>query len=318
MRSMKKMIRISIIAFAMFVAAGTAGVLGAVGAVPCAQTDTAYAADDDGYTYTITVYSGKEGYFDGDENKHTKTLIKSASYGSPCTIDMDELGLTVIDENKYYTRGVKRAGHDNDEVSHMTYRSYTFTVTKDESFTVAYGMKGGMVAYTVQYVDKSGNALLPAQTYYGMAGDKPVVSCKYVDGYIPDAINIGKTLVADKGQNVFTFTYSKNAGVGTTYVIQENANANAGNGNAANGNAANGNAPGTYTAGNNGQGPANFVNLDDNATPLANVDNEDTPTSNGGGISGFKMGIIGIVIAGILIALGLLYLILRRPNDEEE
>ena len=319
MRSMKTTIRVSVIAFVMLFAAGLFGVYGTM-SVPAA--DQAYAANDE-YTYTVTVYSGKEGYFDGNQNKHSKTLTKTAVYDEEITVDVDELGLTVIEPNKYYPRGVKRAGHDNDEVSQMTIVSYTFNVTKDEAFTVAYGMKGGMVKYTVKYVDKNGKELLSSKDYYGMAGDKPVVSCKYIEGYMPDDQNLTKTLSGNESDNVFTFTYHKAEGVAAGEEGNEdNAGDNDNNGgnNGANGGANAGN--GGNAAGN---GPAT-ANIGDNATPMANVtdlDDNDTPMAPGDedkedGISGALMGLIGIVIAGILIALGLLYLILRRRGEEEE
>lgn len=304
---MKTMIRVSVIAFAMIF---TAGFLGVYGTMSIPAADKAYA-DDEGYTYTVTIYSGKEGYFDGNKNKHSTKL--TVSNGTPITIDMDKLDLTIIDPDKYYPRGLKRAGHDNDEA----YQSYTFKVTKDEAFTVAYGMEGGMVKYTVRYVDDSGNTLISAKEYYGMPGDKPVVSCKYVEGFIPNALNITKRLTADASQNVFTFTYSRNQGVLTDEGEVVDDGQNGANGNAAAGNAnAAANAPGAYVAdnANNGNnGPANLVDLDDNEPPLASVDKD-----KDGGISGATMGLIGIVIAGILIALGLLYLILRRRGEEEE
>ena len=293
---MKTMIRVSVIAFAMIF---TAGFLGVYGTMSIPAADKAYA-DDEGYTYTVTIYSGKEGYFDGNKSKHSTKL--TVSNETPITIGMDNLDLTIIDPEKYYPRGLKRAGHDNDEA----YQSYTFTVTKDE---------GGMVKYTVRYVDESGNTLISPREYYGMPGDKPVVSCKYVDGYIPNALNITKRLRADASQNVFTFTYSKNKGIVTEedefiYNGQDGANGNAANANAA------ANAPGAYVAGNANDGnnrPANLVDLDDNEPPLASVDKD-----KDGGLSGATMGLIGIVVAGILIALGLLYLILRRRGEEEE
>lgn len=304
---MKTMIRVSVIAFAMIF---TAGFLGVYGTMSIPAADKAYA-DDEGYTYTVTIYSGKEGYFDGNKSKHSTKL--TVSNGTPITIDMDKLDLTIIDPDKYYPRGLKRAGHDNDEA----YQSYTFKVTKDESFSVAYGMKGGMVKYTVRYVDNSGNTLISAKEYYGMPGDKPVVSCKYVDGYIPNALNITKRLTSEASKNVFTFTYSKNKGIVTEEDVVIYNGQDGTNGNAAAGNAnAAANAPGAYVAGNanNGNnGPANLVDLDDNEPPLASVDKD-----KDGGLSGATMGLIGIVVAGILIALGLLYLILRRRGDEEE
>ena len=324
MRKMKNLFRITMIAFAMLFAVGTAGLAGAAGlwsgdsedgiaaGAAKAAAETAYAAEE-GYTYTVCIYSGKEGYFGNDENNHVirvKGLKPEQSY----TIDLSELDLHIIDNDKYYARGVKLSGHDNDEVSQMTYQSYTFTVTKDESFSVAYGMKGGMVKYTVNYVDEDGGEVLPSQEYYGMAGDKPVVSYKYAEGYTPDVLNITKTLVSDESQNVFTFTYSE-AG---TNEEEEGNGTNADNGAGANNANANANANVNANAANipDANTPTALVDLDNNETPLTNIDNQDTPKD--GGFSGATAALIGIIAAGVLIALGLLYALVFRKRGEEE
>ena len=88
----------------------------------------------------------------------------------------------------------------------------TFTADEDTSFEVAYGLAGGMVKYKIQYVDKSGEELRDPDTYYGMAGDKPVVSYKYVNNYRPKAYHVTKTLSKNEDENVFTFTYDSISG----------------------------------------------------------------------------------------------------------
>ena len=72
MRNMKTMIRVSVIAFAMIF---TAGFLGVYGTMSIPAADKAYAAND-GYTYTVTVYSGKEGYFNLPERRGDALLAK--------------------------------------------------------------------------------------------------------------------------------------------------------------------------------------------------------------------------------------------------
>ena len=323
MKKIKTLIRISLIAVAMVFAAGTAQIIGAAGAwnndTTFAGADEAFAASD--YTYTVSIYSGKEGYFDGDENKHV-IRAKNLKYGQEYTVDLADLDLTVIDPDKYYVRGAKRSGHDNDEVSQLNYQSYTFTVTKDESFSIAYGMAGGMVQYTVNYVDENGQALLASQNYYGMAGDKPVVSYKYVEGYQADDYNLTKTLSDNEAENVFTFTYHKNGAAVVTTEEEENGGEDEGDNGNANGNnagnAGNANGNGTLTAGNGDNVPGTGItDLDENATPMAGTDIEDNETP-GGILSGANALVAGIVGAGILIALAILYFLFRRKRSETE
>ena len=64
------------------------------------------------------------------------------------------------------------------------------------------------VAYTVNYQDANGKTLADSQTFYGNAGDKPVVAYKYIENYIPQALALTKTLSDNESKNVFTFTYT--------------------------------------------------------------------------------------------------------------
>ena len=164
------------------------------------------------YQYTIHVYSGKEGYFSSNGSTEKSVTVKA---GEPASISIGDL--VVTDPDQYYPRGMKLAGHDNDEIDGVAVKYYqgfsTGSLDQDYSFSVAYGIKGGMVEYYVDYVevDANGNVvrnLLDRETYYGMVDDKPVVSYQYVQGYRPNAYTAGKTLTDDPDDNVFTFTYT--------------------------------------------------------------------------------------------------------------
>ena len=112
-----------------------------------------------------------------------------------------------MSDEKYYVKGIRLSGRDNDEAL----AAPSFTVDKDTDYVVAYGIKGNMVAYTVNYQDASGNSLAESQTFYGNVGDKPVVAYRYVENYIPDALALTKTLSNNVSENVFTFTYKPGA-----------------------------------------------------------------------------------------------------------
>ena len=193
---------------------------------------------------------------------------------------------------------------------------------------MAYGIKGGMVAYTVNYVSaKGGKVLHDSDTYYGMVGDKPVVSYKYVENYLPDAYNKGKTLSADESQNVYTFTYSYTGKSGNGGDNDDNDNngnnnnGNNGNNNGANNGAANANAPGGNAAAN-----ADGTNIADNDTPQAapndfvDLDDPDAPLADGsdqeGKDSGSKLPfLIGGGIGALLLAC-IAYALARRRREE--
>ena len=101
------------------------------------------------------------------------------------------------------------SGRDN--ASSKRLDAPAFIVTGDADYVVAYGIKGNMVAYTVNYQDASGNSLAESQTFYGNVGDKPVVAYRYVENYIPDALALTKTLSDNESENIFTFTYKPGA-----------------------------------------------------------------------------------------------------------
>lgn len=239
---------------------------------------TAFAADKP-YTFTVTVNAGKEGTLtNGDTDKIKK--FGPVENGKSVTITAADLGLEVNDSDTYYVRGLKLSGHDNDEAvtRHYQLPLTLNNVTEDMSLSVAYGIKGSMVKYTVSYEDEAGNPLRNSEEYYGMIGDYPVVSYQVVDGYLPDAYSKGKTLLADESQNVFRFTYSA---TNTATADNDNNQAAGANNAANNGNAGAGanNAANNGNAVNNGNAPADFQDLDNNAVPL----NPDAGNNNSSG-----------------------------------
>ena len=165
------------------------------------------------YTYKVTIYAGIQGTFSGTEglvlsNKEAvvtqtedKIVISGLQYG-------DEVAYTAQADvkpdstSKYYVQGIRLSGRDNDTVA-----ASAFIVREDIDYVVAYGIKGNQVSYTVNYYDEQGNAMLPSETFYGNVGDKPVIACKYIDGYLPQASGLTKTLQENAAENVLTFEY---------------------------------------------------------------------------------------------------------------
>ena len=165
-----------------------------------ASTMSVMADDTTPYTYKVTLSAGNKGTING-QNKIEQTNIAS---GSTVTFNLNDIQVT---DDKYYVKGIRLSGRDNDEAL----AAPSFTVDKDADYVVAYGIKGNMVAYTVNYQDASGNSLAESQTFYGNVGDKPVVAYRYIENYIPDALALTKTLSDNESENVFTFTYTPGA-----------------------------------------------------------------------------------------------------------
>ena len=163
-----------------------------------ASTMSVMAAD--GYTYKITLSAGNKGTING----HTKVEQDSVA-GSTVTFNLKDVQVT---DDKYYVKGIRLSGRDNEETLASPVLD---NVTGDADYVVAYGIKKDMVAYTVNYQDASGKALVESQTFYGNVGDKPIVAYQYIENYIPDALALTKTLSNNVSENVFTFTYKPGA-----------------------------------------------------------------------------------------------------------
>ena len=228
------------------------------------------------YTYSVTLSAGKQGTFaDGDS-----IVREELKYGDYVNFDWrDQLTLK---DDKYYAKGIRRSGEDNSN----SFITDQVQVTGDEDYVVAYGVLGDMVAYTVQYLDENGNELAPSKTYYGSVGDRPVVAFQYIEGYLPQAYNLTKTLSENEADNVFPFEYApaseiRNVTVtvdGGTTVVTTPA---AGTGAAQQGAAAAGGAAADENAGGNAEGDT--VEVEDEEVPrdLVDLDEEEVPLAKG-------------------------------------
>ena len=124
------------------------------------------------------------------------------------------------DGSRYYIKGIRPGGRDNSALS-----APSFTLEgeneRDQDYVVAYGIRGDMTSYTIRYQDREGRELFPPEVRYGNVGDRPAAAYRYLEGYVPQAYNITKTLVKNEAENVFTFVYVR---------VQEGSGESGGNG----------------------------------------------------------------------------------------
>ncbi len=182
-----------------------------------AAGQTALAADT-GYTYTIRLYAGNQGMLTGEgitapggsakiekvtgkNGRVEQIVVRGVRYGETVYINPNDAAK--VTDDRYYVRGIRRSGRDNSEAV-----ASTKAVGADMDYVIAYGVSGEMTPYTVNYQDAAGNALLPADTYYGNIGERQYVSARYVEGYQPQAYNMVMTLSSNSAENVFNFVYT--------------------------------------------------------------------------------------------------------------
>ena len=294
----------------------------------CMTVQTAFAAEggnEKEYTYTVTLFAGNQGSFNGTGGVHVIGGSAQISGGDAIRITGLRAGDVVVldatagmvdlkNGDKYYIKGVRESGRDNNTVADSA-----FTVTKDAEYVVAYGIQGDMVSYTVNYQDGGGNELAPSRTYYGAVGDKPVIAYQYIEGYRPDAYNLTKTLGKNEADNVFTFTYTQSSvqqpaagGEGTeggtdtgtpATTATPGTTAGGGAGTAGAGTATAAGTVETPTVENpDGGVPQATVDLDDEDTPKANIEASDSDTVRNTSPVPIVLGIVVAVIAlGALI-----------------
>ena len=179
---------------------------------------TGFAAEKEPYSYTVTLSAGNQGSFVGTDavqvqSKEAKISLDGGKIKITDLKQGDQVALKVLNDgavqmeenSKYYVRGVRLSGRDNDDAK--TTATAAFTVDCDADYVVAYGVKGDMVSYRINYQDENGNAIADSVTYYGNVGDRPMVAYHYIEGYQPQAYNLTKTLSANEAENVFTFVY---------------------------------------------------------------------------------------------------------------
>ena len=277
-------------------------------------------AEEEGYTYTVRIYAGKEGSFSGGESV---LVYKDQKPGD--TIPFDFGSVQLKNGNKYYVKGIRESGKDNYDPEHP--QLSTITVEGDADYVVAYAMLGSSVAYTVNYVDANGNALSPAQTFYGNIGDKPVIAYRYVEGYFPQAYNLTKQLSGNAADNVFTFVYQS---VAPREIQGEGGEEGAGGAGAA--------MPGTGLNGGalpqNPEGTQQLIDIDGGTVPQANgggegstengTDNQGgngsdipdnpTPHASNGSVLPWILGGVGIA-AAIAIIIAIIVAVLKRRKQ---
>ena len=179
----------------------------------------AVSAAEEAYTYTVRLYAGNQGSLTNSGVEISSStarisfsddcaVISGLQYGDMVYIRPQD-AIETTDE-RYYVRGVRRSGRDNAQAE-----SPAFYVACDRDFVAAYGVRGDMAEYTVQYQDEAGNTLMKSDTYYGNIGERQYVSSRYIEGFWPSSLNMVKTLSANAAENIFTFRYTRIA-AGTT------------------------------------------------------------------------------------------------------
>ena len=298
------------------------------------------AAQAGSYTYTITLSAGNMGTISGQE----KTVYTGAVYGeSWASFDLSQVQVT---DERYYVKGIRLSGRDNADAL----AAPAFRVTGDADYVVAYGVRGDQVAYTVQYQDEDGETLAASQTFYGNVGDKPVVAYRYVDGYIPQSLALTKTLSANEAENIFTFVYTQGdpdtivrtetettVVTGEPSVITVVAGAPAAAGTAAGGTAAGGTGTGGAADAGDGtaagevadggtetveeepvpEGTQDIVDLDEEETPLGDLEIEDNTGASAEGLS--MVGSVAVAAAaGVILICLIVYLMKKRRSGSDE
>ena len=170
----------------------------------CAFTVPAYAAADEEYSYTVRIYPGNVG---------EGSMVTMTGVQPNMPVSITDAGVSLPEDSKYFIIGLKEAGKDNNEGTSQS----SFVVKGDTDYVVAYGIKGNQVAYTVNYVVAGTDTpLRESETFYGNIGDYMVVAYRYIEGYQPQAYNLGRTLSEDAAANVFTFEYTSLAELAQT------------------------------------------------------------------------------------------------------
>lgn len=281
---------------------------------------SAYALAAD-YQYTVTISGGLHGTVDGQPS-----ISFTVPYGTAWNPNDYLSRVKVTDEKYYFKNTFHVSGQEGDALA--------TTITQDTTFVANFGVMGSQVAYNVHYVTTAGAELLPTATFYGNAGDKPVVAYRYVEGYEPQAYNITFTLVEGETRDI-NFIYTPIAAPAPTPTPvpaqqqQQNpvvpqqpaANQPAANQPAANQPAANqpggneadntqGNQPQTETLVEEpvNNEPVDLIDLDDEDVPLAAPDFDTSNTAEGQAKDARKNFWLAITAGGVGLAAILYFL----------
>lgn len=278
-----------------------------------------FAAED---TYKVTISSGMQGKFEDESDKLVYEVEANGTFeftaSTSVILNAEEDG----SPSKYYIKGVRLSGRDDAVI----YTTLLETIQRDTDYVVVYGIKGDQVEYTVRYVNKNGEKLAENDVFYGNIGDKPVVACKYIAGYAPQALTLEKTLTENAEKNVFTFIYDTSTIThykSVTRYVDEGVVT----------------VPGGSAAGSAGTGagtgedeteevletetgeeaavdmPEEIIDLDDEETPLGNMDLE-------GVKEGLPMaGMVAIAAGSLAVLIALILFLVKKKREagvEEE
>ena len=141
-----------------------------------------------------------------------KVSISGGLYGDPSDKEVTVAfnGYFKVDEHqvavtndKYYWKGYKIAGHDD---YYPVNSNAQIQIKSDTELVACFGIPGTMVKYYVRYVDGDGDVIegTTSDEYLGVAGDKIVLPYKYIEGYIPKALNYSFTVEEGK---TYDFAY---------------------------------------------------------------------------------------------------------------
>ena len=304
------------------------------------------------YTYSVTLSAGRQGTVTGGGVTVEGSTYTQTSDGTTIKLSGLHKGARVTfqagdaarlnDDTKYYISGIRLSGRDNNTRT----ADPSFIVDGDADYVVAYGIRGNMVQYTVQYQDEDGKALADSRTYYGNVGDEAVVAYLYVEGYRPLNFNLSKVLSANSADNVFTFVYTQIleddvviVDGGTTVTNGGTARTNRGtsttDGEEEDSEAADEDGqdeevieeiqpavPSNADANANGQGDGSGVNeedIGDNQTPLGRLVQQikdAVEQLTGGSPAGTAALVVGVAIV-LAALLFLLFFLLRRRKDKD-
>lgn len=301
------------------------------------------------YTYSVTLSAGRQGTVTGGGVTVEGSTYTQTSDGTTIKLSGLHKGARVTfqagdaarlnDDTKYYISGIRLSGRDNNTRA----ADPSFLVNGDADYVVAYGIRGDMVEYTVQYQDEDGNALADSRTYYGNVGDEAVVAYLYVEGYRPLNFNLSKVLSANGADNVFTFVYTQILEDEVIIVDGGTTVTNGGTTGTDRGTSVTDGedeentddedeeiieeiqpaatpAPNANANGQDGDGALNEEDIDDNQTPLGHLVQQIRDAVEQ--LTGGSPAATAALIAGVVIVLAalifLLFLLLRRRRDKDE
>ena len=169
---------------------------------------TAKAAESsDTYTYTVRVFGGEHGTYDGK----AVAVYPNQKAGSTFSVDLDRVGYYPASgtlEPTYHYVGVHESGKDYKEDKGVgEYSRPSFTVNRDVDVVIAYGVDGTTANYTIRYVDRNGNELAASKNFSGSDQEVVVVPYRELQGYYPNAYNLRGTLSKDQ-TTTFSFVYT--------------------------------------------------------------------------------------------------------------